>query len=114
MSAVSTTSMSAMSMCCTETFTCISNNCPFVRKRVTDWCDTYGITYHLVEKDVCRTTIILQQALVILLFTIQCMARLEPGSDIYHFCQEPCVLQQKVVNQLKKHLIYNKINIINN
>jgi len=42
--------------CCTETFTCISNNCPFVRKRITDWCDNYGITYHLVEKDVCRTT----------------------------------------------------------
>ena len=35
--------------CCTKTFTCISNKCPVIRKRVTDWCDRYGITYHLVE-----------------------------------------------------------------
>lgn len=33
---------------CTKTFTGISNNCPIIRKRVTDWCDRYGITYHLV------------------------------------------------------------------
>jgi DNA-directed RNA polymerase beta' subunit len=35
--------------CCTKTFTAISNKCPVIRKRVTDWCDRYGITYHLVE-----------------------------------------------------------------
>ena len=34
---------------CTTTFMCISNKCPVIRKRVTDWCDRYGITYHLVE-----------------------------------------------------------------
>jgi DNA-directed RNA polymerase beta' subunit len=34
---------------CTKTFTGISNKCPVIRKRVTDWCDRYGITYHLVE-----------------------------------------------------------------
>jgi DNA-directed RNA polymerase beta' subunit len=34
--------------CVTLTFMCISNNDPVIRKRVTDWCDKYGITYHLV------------------------------------------------------------------
>lgn len=31
----------------TETFVGISNNDPIIRKRVTDWCDRYGITYHV-------------------------------------------------------------------
>ena len=34
--------------CCTKTFICISNNDEVIRKRVTDWCDRYGVTYHLV------------------------------------------------------------------
>ena len=33
---------------CTKTFTGISNNSEVIRKRVTDWCDRYGITYNLV------------------------------------------------------------------
>jgi DNA-directed RNA polymerase subunit A" len=32
----------------TLTYTCISNNDPVIRKRVTDFCDRYGVTYHLV------------------------------------------------------------------
>ena len=34
--------------CCTKTFICISNNDEVIQKRVTDWCDRYGVTYHLV------------------------------------------------------------------
>lgn len=32
----------------TLTYVSISNNDEIIRKRVTDWCDRYGITYHLV------------------------------------------------------------------
>lgn len=47
--------------CCTKTFTCISNNSDVIRKRVTDWCDRYGITYHLVVsngKGVVRESVV--------------------------------------------------------
>lgn len=37
--------------CVTKTFVCISNNDPIIRKRVTDWLDRYGVTYHLVVKE---------------------------------------------------------------
>lgn len=40
--------------CCTETFTCISNNCPFVRKSIEEWCNKYQITYHIVIKEINR------------------------------------------------------------
>ena len=43
--------------CCTKTFTCISNKCPIIRKRITDWCDRYGITYHLTETKAKQATI---------------------------------------------------------
>ena len=33
---------------CTKTFLGVSNNDPVIRKRITDYCDRYGITYHLV------------------------------------------------------------------
>lgn len=33
---------------CTKTFVGVSNNDEVIRKRVTDWCDRYGVTYHLV------------------------------------------------------------------
>ena len=33
---------------CTKTFICISNNDEVIRKRITDWCDRYGVTYDLV------------------------------------------------------------------
>jgi len=36
--------------CSTKTFVCISNNDEKIRQRITDWCDRYGITYHLVIK----------------------------------------------------------------
>jgi DNA-directed RNA polymerase subunit A" len=32
----------------TKTFMCISNNDAGIRKRVTDYCDKFGVTYHLV------------------------------------------------------------------
>lgn len=32
----------------TKTFLGISNNDPVIRKRITDYCDRYGVTYHLV------------------------------------------------------------------
>ena len=35
--------------CCTKTFTYISNKCPVIRKRVSDWCNRNEITYNLVE-----------------------------------------------------------------
>lgn len=33
---------------CTKTFVGVSNNDELIRKRITDWCDRYGVTYHLV------------------------------------------------------------------
>ena len=33
---------------CTQTFVGISNNDEAIRKRITDYCDRYGVTYHLV------------------------------------------------------------------
>ena len=33
---------------CTKTFCGVSNHDPVIRKRVTDFCDRYGVTYHLV------------------------------------------------------------------
>ena len=33
---------------CTKTFVGVSNNDEVIRKRVTDFCDCYGVTYHLV------------------------------------------------------------------
>ena len=33
---------------CTKTFVGVSNNDEIIRKRVTDFCDCYGVTYHLV------------------------------------------------------------------
>jgi intein/homing endonuclease len=33
---------------CTKTFVGISNNDEAIRKRITDYCDRYGVTYHLV------------------------------------------------------------------
>lgn len=33
---------------CTKTFVGVSNNDEVIRKRVTDWCDRYRVTYHLV------------------------------------------------------------------
>ena len=35
----------------TLTFVGISNRDPVIRKRVTDWCDLYGITYHTVTSE---------------------------------------------------------------
>ena len=35
----------------TKTYVCISNNEECIRKRITDWCDRYGITYHLVTSE---------------------------------------------------------------
>lgn len=34
---------------CTKTFVGISNNDPIIRKRITDYCDRYGVTYNLVN-----------------------------------------------------------------
>ena len=36
---------------CTKTFVGVSNNDEVIRKRVTDWCDRYGVTYHLVTSE---------------------------------------------------------------
>lgn len=36
---------------CTKTFVGISNNDPVIRKRITDYCDRYNITYHLVTSE---------------------------------------------------------------
>lgn len=36
---------------CTKTFVGISNNDPVIRKRITDYCDRYNITYHLVTSN---------------------------------------------------------------
>jgi len=36
---------------CTKTFVGISNNDEKVRKRITDFCDRYGVTYHLVTSE---------------------------------------------------------------
>ena len=67
----------------TLTYVCISNKDAIVRKRVTDWCDIYGITYHTVtseSKNVERGTSIdlkIHSTLLARMFKIIC----ETGSS---------------------------------
>lgn len=64
----------------TKTFLGISNNDSVVRKRITDYCDRYGITYHLVssnEKNEISEALIIHSILLARLFKQIC----NTGSD---------------------------------
>lgn len=62
---------------CTKTYISISNACPIIRKRITDYCDKFGFTYHLVvssDKNVegTSTDLKIHSTLLARLFKILC------------------------------------------
>lgn len=62
---------------CTKTYISISNACPIIRKRITDYCDKFGFTYHLVvssNKNVegTSTDLKIHSTLLARLFKILC------------------------------------------